>query len=537
MSAWKQHFSQFKDSPKPLSQVLLSGLLPIAEYMKWASEHYKIPFLSDDFFAQTKNYKLLLENQNPEWNEFFFPILEWQGMLYIGALEPHSVSVSKKVCLVLCSPQQLSQLWAKMEKPKPAEPVPLAVPIGEPVTVITEIPAPSAGKATASAKPQPTVPASPMVPPAAHPVAAAPVKPATAAQPVPQRPPVSTPAPTQAPVSSDPLAGILGSKFRLEETKSEVAVKLEDTKSSAGAPLFQDISIKRDPAPEADPVIIPAPAAPLAAKPAASGAQKIAAPTAPPLSLNFDKPTAVQPQAHAHQEPMVVPTSHLKSQGVNVNPNFKETNFNIPEITNVVRARPAAASDSTFTTTKTIMPFPDRTTQFTFIRTVYSEQIIIEAKGKINENVDPQDALISAFRILKDYYKKLMWVVRDQKGQAFPIACNAAWDFSEEAWNLPMDFKTPNPFRIAKATQKPFHGPITKNRASDQFFSQWGDGTYPNVLSIVPVKLHGKVFGYFVGCEKGPHFQQQQSIELMESVCKELIQAFIRIHNELAKSA
>ncbi len=470
MSVWKQQFPQLSNSPKSLAELLISGELPVAEYMKWASENYKIPFLADNFFAQAKNFKLILENPSHQWNEFFFPILEWQGMLYIGALEPQEISLEKKICVVLCSPLQLRQLWSKMEK------------------------APSVQKVAS------------------------------------------------APVASDPLAGILGSKFKLEETKSEVVTaKLEDTKSSAGAPsfanaVFKDVPTDAPPVPAAIPVPSQAPV-PSAPPKMSAQAPTISRPAqSVPRTVQAVKPAG--PSAPSFQEPMVVPTSHLKSQGVNVNPNFSAGNYNnVPEITNVMRAQKPNANDTNFTSTKTIMPFPDRASQFTFIRTVYSEQIIFDAKGKINENNNPQDALISAFRILKDYYNKLMWVVRDQQGYAYPIACNAAWDFTEEAWNLPMDFKSPNPFRIAKFTQKPFHGAISKNKASDQFFKQWGMNEYPNVLSIVPVKLHGKVFGYFVGCEKGPHFQQQQSIELMESVCNELIQAFIRIHKDLAKAA
>lgn len=509
MSVWKQQFAKFMNSQKALSEVLISGELPIADYMKWASEHYKMPFLADSFFAQAKNFKLLAENPNPSWNEYFFPILEWQGMLYIGALEPQMVSLNKKVCVVLCSPQQLSQLWAKMERPPTVSPsaTPLAVPVGDPVTIIDYV------------IPKESKPASP----------------AAAQRIEPTAPRVETPA-------ADPLAGIFGSKFRLEDTKSEVGVplKLEDTKSSVGAPTFGDIGFKDRPSEEAPTVAAPAPVTPPTKAPPTTRAP--VAPTPSPVH-KAQPQTPVSPVTKlesappiTHQEPMVIATSHLKNKNLNINPSFTASNYNIPEITNVVRAG-AKATDSEFTSTKTIMPFPDRSTEFTFIRTVYSEQIIIEAKAKINENTNPQDALISAFRILKDYYKKLMWVVRDQKGHAFPIACNAAWDFTEEAWNLPMDFKSPNPFRIAKLTQKPFHGPITKNKASDEFFKQWGDGTYPNMMSIVPVKLHGKVFGYFVGCEKNAHFQSQQSIELMESVCSELIQAFVRIHQELAKSA
>lgn len=425
VAAWKLKFSAFKDSKKTLIEVLSSGELPLADYMKWAAEHYKIPFLSDDFFAQAKNYKLILENPSAQWSEYFFPIHDWQGLLYIGCLEPQNFQYSKKTCMVLCSPKQLASLWSKMEAPPS-------------ITLAPSAPAIATAPSTPAAVPQ--------------------------------------------------VSAQAASKFRLEDTKSEVStqVRVEATNTKTALTLED------------------------------------------------------KPRETSFKETVVIPTSRLQTPPqpppVKINPNFSQSNYNIPEITNVVRAQ-GKSSDTNFTSTKTIMPFPDRTTQFTFIRTVYSDQVIIEAKAKIHENTDPQDALISAFRILKDYYKKLMWVVRDQKGSAYPIACNAEWEFTEEAWNLAMDFKTPNPFRIAKLTQKPFHGAISKNSASDAFFKQWGNGSYPDVISIVPVKLHGKVFGYFVGCDRGPHFNPDQSIELMESVCNELISAFVRIHKDLAKAS
>lgn len=217
---------------------------------------------------------------------------------------------------------------------------------------------------------------------------------------------------------------------------------------------------------------------------------------------------------------------------VHANPHAKPENFERPEITNVVTIGHKA--EYTFTNTKTIMPFPERSTHFSFIRTVFSEQVILEARNKVKENTDPHQALISAFCVLKDYYKKLMWAVRDQKGNVFPIASNSAWDFSEEAWNTPIDFKSPSPFRIAKFTAKPYHGEVYPNSVNDRFFQQWNNGKYPSVLTIVPVKLQGKVFAYFIGCEPSIHFHPINSLEVMQATCDELIQTFVNIHKELS---
>jgi hypothetical protein len=210
---------------------------------------------------------------------------------------------------------------------------------------------------------------------------------------------------------------------------------------------------------------------------------------------------------------------------------IERTQFFEKETTNVVPIE--KGREITFTNTKTIMPFPERSTHFSFLRTVFSEQVILEARGKIKENTDPHQALICAFHILKDYYKKLMWAVRDQKGAVYPIASNSMWDFSEEAWNTPLDFKSPNPFRIAKFTAKPYHGEVYPNPINERFFQLWNNGKYPSVLTVVPVKMQGKVFAYFVGCEPALHFHPQNSLDIMQATCDELIQTFITIHKEL----
>ncbi len=210
---------------------------------------------------------------------------------------------------------------------------------------------------------------------------------------------------------------------------------------------------------------------------------------------------------------------------------IERTQFFEKETTNVVPME--KGREITFTNTKTIMPFPERSTHFSFLRTVFSEQVILEARGKIKENSDPHQALICAFHILKDYYKKLMWAVRDQKGAVYPIASNSMWDFSEEAWNTPIDFKSPNPFRIAKFTAKPYHGEVYPNPINERFFQLWNNGKYPSVFTVVPVKMQGKVFAYFVGCEPALHFHPQNSLDIMQATCDELIQTFITIHKEL----
>ena len=114
-----------------------------------------------------------------------------------------------------------------------------------------------------------------------------------------------------------------------------------------------------------------------------------------------------------------VAPSPKKKEELNLNPKIiKDNKMDVREITQVLnlpntnpgksqtpKAKKAKEKELTFTTTKTIMPFPERTTQFTFMRTVYSQQLTLEAPNSIKDTKDPQEALMSSFRTLKDYFK------------------------------------------------------------------------------------------------------------------------------------
>lgn len=196
-----------------------------------------------------------------------------------------------------------------------------------------------------------------------------------------------------------------------------------------------------------------------------------------------------------------------------------------------------AEAAQTSTDTHTVVPFPDKTSEFTFVRTVYSDQVILDAPKRISECSDPNEALVSAFRHLHDYYNKLLWAVRDAKGRVYPIACDTHWVFNDESWNQPLNLKAPNPFRIAKLTKKPFHGPISKNASSDEFFQMWNENKYPDHMTIMPVQLKDKVFGYFVGCGRSAHYHDKYSLDAMTLISKELIEGFVKMHADLKKAS
>lgn len=479
---WKEKFNIPKDSDHSLAEILRSGFISEEDYLLWASETYQIPIVDSDFFKITTDYKLLTKYPSPAWNESFFPMADWEGTLFILCLEPQEISIEHPYQFVLGPLFRMETLWSRMEKESSTTSLPPDDIDLEPSVIFT-----------------PGIPLS------------------------------SVPHKEEIPsFSLEKIATVAQEVTALEEVDSpEDAEKPETPPAPEPASYF-------DNTPDT-------PSAYAAFKnPAAATSDnvyedsKITSLFSQTESTQIAIPDFVIDEL-MREEITPPPASADPKTEVTINPHVKAEDYE-PEITNVVKTG-QQQKEVTFTNTKTILPFPERSTHFSFIRTVFSDQVILEARSKIKDCTDPHHALISAFHILKDYYKKLMWAVRDQKGAVYPIASNTAWDFSEEAWNTPIDFKSPNPFRIAKFTAKPYHGEVYPNPINDRFFSLWNNGKYPNVFTIVPVRLQGKVFAYFIGCEPAMHYHPTNSLDIMQSSCNELIQTFVTLHKELNPKA
>ncbi|MBY0316505.1 MAG: hypothetical protein K2Q26_13360 [Bdellovibrionales bacterium] len=493
--AWKEHFTQFAESSESLAELIESHRLPIEDYLEWASEHYELPVLQDHFFDDVDVKPLLKKYPSNAWNSTCFPASEWEGVLYIACLEPAVVALQQEHCFVLANYEILSKTWRSMPAETPApEDKPLR-------SELLNTPAPEAfgfdfnfgGVDIASEG-----------------------SPATAEE----RPALEQ-------------AGAVTSQFESEITqdilpKEGWAASLPTSPTSPTMPSdlasldFGSLGIastektSEDEAPQSSKAELPPP---------------VSAAPSPLPSLFEHTETAVAPVA----EEKILPSFDNLLDPKEV-PAHLANNAPVTLVRTEVPS-PVIANDVSFTSTKTIMPFPEKTQNFTFTRTVYTEQLILSAASKIEEASQPAEALLSAFKQLKDYYQKLMWCVRDNQGRVFPIACNNTWDFDETAWNYCFDFKTPNPFRIAKLTSKPFHGPISKNVPSDLFFKVWNNGKYPDHMTVYPVAIGGKNFGYLLGCDKGTHFQSEQTLEAMQNVCEALLSSFIKIHREIKDAA
>ena len=66
-----------------------------------------------------------------------------------------------------------------------------------------------------------------------------------------------------------------------------------------------------------------------------------------------------------------------------------------------------------------------------------------------------------------------------------------------------VDINTPNIFRIAHRSQKPFHGSIAANDSNDQFFNHWNDSKYLEHITICPILSEdSQTIGLVIGSVK-----------------------------------
>jgi hypothetical protein len=115
--SWRQHFKIPSDKLRlSLSQVLLSGLIPEAEYLKWAQNTFGLPVVTDTFF-QIPEDPIYWDSicHLYKWNPNFFPLTEWDGVMLIGCMEPPTeFRFARDYRLVLVSPKHLQTLWQKL---------------------------------------------------------------------------------------------------------------------------------------------------------------------------------------------------------------------------------------------------------------------------------------------------------------------------------------------------------------------------------------------------------------------------------------
>ncbi|MEQ1877356.1 MAG: hypothetical protein ABL958_11990, partial [Bdellovibrionia bacterium] len=192
------------------------------DYLKWAREYYSLPVVKVDFFEQPVPEDLWNKNKGNGWKESYFPLLEWDGVLFVGCLEPPPAPVSDSHVQFLLAPRSLQKIWWQA--------------LNKPAQMAVELPSISALTPPAPA----SLPSIPTPPPAPTPMKALPSVPAAQAPVAKVYPPAEEPA---------------------QDDGFELAFEIEDVMTEAKPAAAQPPPIKvPPPAPQMSLPSIPAPA-------------------------------------------------------------------------------------------------------------------------------------------------------------------------------------------------------------------------------------------------------------------------------------
>lgn len=576
---WSQTFqhdvSSYNTSIEALVDLFKQGKIDEQEYIQWATEFYKIPLIKADFFAQSQTAELIKKYDFVSWNDTLYPIYEWNDTLYIACIEPLPLNAPTSVCLVLAPYSQLKEHFTQatqinnaqevqtshlpqtedhspdkelknetaQEDPQKVAPVIETPSIPEassfqpeevPAESMQEVISPQEHTSTAKNDADVIVLVAPTeteddngtaqetdsheeLPPQVH----------TEDEPL-----ATNEAPTDVASSEPAPAPQESTRKHPKKRHSSIDLKFNNLEVSQVVTVRPDLSINDD----LSKVI---------------NKEKTHVPS---LEMNVETHnTEVTSTPSLSTEPQNTSDNEPEPQSATTSNETETTNTNDdpvvaptppqppaePEIQKTVvgAMNPLINTDTAEIMSKDIAPFPSRNTEFTFVRTVFTDMLIDDAPQTISETTNTNNALLSAFRKLKDSYKHLMWCVRDANGKVFTIACDDTWNFVDEAWAYPLSFHLKSPFRLAKQTQKSYHGRVVKNTISEEFFSLWHAGHLPNQITIVPVKMENVIFAYLIACGQGTHYQERESLETAETTCIELTEKFTEIYKSLRKQA
>ncbi|MGE3975184.1 MAG: hypothetical protein AB7F59_11730 [Bdellovibrionales bacterium] len=301
-------------------------------YLQWAHKFYQLPLIKSDFFEQAAPLELWKKCLNGPWSPNALPVAEWDGVVYVGCLEPVTFSQDPqmKIQFLLAPTSAQTKWWGlfsnfKKEngttvasqpavapvvaQPQTPSQAPVAVP-SAPV-IVTPVAAPIAPPPPVSAVTPPTAPiaAMPPPPPPAQTIAPAPIAtpPTPAQKTVPPPPPVTQataqpiipPTPPKAPAAAIPNLPPLPTKAStpVPSAPPAMAPVIPSPAASApppGIPEMPPISAK-------PPAIAPVPAAAVVFPPPPTKPNEFVAPInqflKPEKQVDFSEKKAPAPPA------------------------------------------------------------------------------------------------------------------------------------------------------------------------------------------------------------------------------------------------
>jgi hypothetical protein len=105
------------DGVPVLVYVLQEGHASTEQYLAWASQHYNLPVLGEDFFKNafdTDNARSLQFTVMYDWKPWVFPVEQWDGVTYVACVEPIDVNLGEGVRFVLADPRIMQAYWTQM---------------------------------------------------------------------------------------------------------------------------------------------------------------------------------------------------------------------------------------------------------------------------------------------------------------------------------------------------------------------------------------------------------------------------------------
>ncbi len=139
-----------------------------------------------------------------------------------------------------------------------------------------------------------------------------------------------------------------------------------------------------------------------------------------------------------------------------------------------------------------------------------------------------KEVMAHLFSHLTRYYKKLLYVGREDGKLFYPKFVYGPWKMTSMAWKMHINLSNPNIFRIAHKSGHPFHGKISDNPFNDKYFEWWSKGKKPDFATIYPVVVEEEIIGFITCFGKGPEFDELGSLKKIENLVSICRKSFVK---------
>ncbi len=545
--SWIEHFNvQEKDlnqwqKQMPKGQSLLQYALEAAKieqnaYLDWATAHFQLPQIKDQFFMQPLDFELWQKAKDwHAWRGDLFPISEWNGILYIACYtpDPH-LKLPQPHVFVLGSVGGLKMGWDQIQSMKSIlshspEIAPTPAPELEPTP---EVPSEISAPEGLSIQLDPTL--------------SAPANPENILQFDPPPPPPEDEGAIEGPEGINLQVEDFSFNFEMPSGLSDaLETSSQSAEPSADAPLGLSVSLKPSEAnestdrpldlsggsvpdfnfeaenliaseePSAPDAVAsvaqpseppPSPPPPPQATYEASNEEEIKvaapAPSTPPAPEKAPAPSASTPTPSPGKVWPIEEVAKSLSQNAGVAPLSRSTDFERLQV-------------------KRTEPFHCRSVQPSEIES---------ARSELGQCQTTEEIAATCFRQMSKYFDQNLFFVFRQE-HLIPWRWSGNWSIDENTKPEPIALVEPSLFRIAYQSNLPYHGYCVPSSVNDAFFALWRHGELPAHATLIPVRMDGKLIAMVLGLakEKKADTEYRYSLRLMEDLADRISQAYKRI--------